>query len=137
MFVGFRGPTLDNGTAPVLSVSIAAVFEGARPDPALHVLPKGRGQGVRDLNPFDGGILVLAGPTGEAAGPYDVHWWDGSSDRLRHLADITHAMEADVDYKPEAILALDHDQSGLRILVLSDGAKEGGPATSSFHYPRS
>jgi hypothetical protein len=127
MFVGFRGPTLDNGTAPVLSVSIAAVFEGAPPDPALHVLPIGRGQGVRDLAPFDGGILVLAGPTGEAAGPYDVHWWDGSSDRLRHLADITRATEADEDHKPEAILPLDHDESGLRILVLSDGAKEGGP----------
>jgi hypothetical protein len=127
MFVGFRGPTLDNGTAPVLSVSIAAIFENAPPDPLLHVLPIGRGQGVRDLAAFDGGILVLAGPTGEAPGPYDVHWWDGSSDRLKHLADITRATEADEDNKPEAILPLDQDASGLRILVLLDGAKEGGP----------
>jgi hypothetical protein len=126
-FVGFRGPTLDNGTAPVLSVSTAAIFESAPADPLLHVLPMGRGQGVRDLAPFNGGILVLAGPTGEAAGPYDVHWWDGSSDRLRHLADITRATEADEGHKPEAILPLDQDESGLRLLLLSDGRKEGGP----------
>jgi hypothetical protein len=127
LFVGFRGPTLSYDTAPVLSVSVPAIFESVPPDPILHILPLGRGQGVRDLAAFGDGILILAGPTGRAAGPYDVYWWDGWSDALRHLADITRDAEADEDRKPEAILPLDEDASGLRLLVLSDGAKEGGP----------
>jgi hypothetical protein len=127
MFVGFRGPTLENGTAPVLSVSIASIFEGAPPDPVLHILPMGRGRGVRDLAAFRDGLLILAGPTGGEAGPYIVYWWDTSSARVQHLADITAKAGADEDNKPEAILPLDDNESGLRILVLLDGPKEGGP----------
>ena len=126
IFVGFRGPTLDNATIPVLSVSVAAVFDDAPPDAVLHLLPVGRGEGVRDLAPFGSGILVLAGPAGSAPGPYVVYWWDGSTDRLRFLADITRATNASEDLKPEAILALGEDASGVRVLILSDGAKEGG-----------
>jgi hypothetical protein len=127
MFVGFRGPILDDGTTPVLSLRTAALFEGGHTDARLHHLSLGPSLGVRDLARFRDGLLVLAGPTGEAPGPYRVFWWDGSSDKVQRLGDITVETEADENRKPEALLPLDEGASGLRLLILLDGAKEGGP----------
>jgi hypothetical protein len=127
LFAGFRGPSLANGRAPVLSVSLDALFAGGAPHPKLHLLPVGEGRGIRDLAPFDNGLLVLAGPTGGGAGPYDIYWWDAASDNVRHLAGITQATGAHEDRKPEALLPLDQGPLGLRVLVLFDGEKEGAP----------
>jgi hypothetical protein len=127
LFAGFRGPSLDNGRAPVLSVSLAALFEGGPAQPKVHLLPLGNGQGVRDLASYEAGILILAGPSGDEAGSYIVYWWDAVSENVRRLADITKAVRASKDSKPEAILPLGRDASGLRVLILSDGAKEGKP----------
>jgi hypothetical protein len=127
LFAGFRGPFLENGRIPVLSVSVNALFDGGSPEARLHMLPIGEGRGVRDLAPFENGLLVLAGPSGDGDGPYSVYWWDGSGESIRLLADITAATEADKKRKPEAILPLGEGHSGLRVLVLSDGRKEGGP----------
>jgi hypothetical protein len=127
LFAGFRGPSLENGRIPVLSVSVNALFDGGSPEARLHMLPIGEGRGVRDLAPFANGLLVLAGPSGEHDGPYGVYWWDGSGESIRLLADITAATEADEKRKPEAILPLEEGHSGLQVLILSDGRKEGGP----------
>ena len=127
LFAGFRGPTLDNGRIPVLSVSLAALFESGARDPKLFLLPLGKGRGVRDLAVFGDGLLILAGPTGDEAGPYSVYWWNASSENVRYLADITKASGADDDRKPEALLPLDRGSSGLRVLVFFDGEKEGAP----------
>jgi hypothetical protein len=37
--------------------------------------------------------------------------------------------------KPEAILPLDRDDSGLRVLILSDGAEEGEPHVVVVPFP--
>jgi hypothetical protein len=126
-FVGFRGPPLDNGRAPVLSVALAALFEGAAPQPVLYRLPVGDGRGIRDLAAYDDGILVLVGPVGSEAGLYSVYWWNAASESLRFLADITTVTRADEHRKPEALVPLDRSPFGLRILVLLDGPKEGEP----------
>ena len=47
--------------------------------------------------------------------------------RTQFLADITKAAQASKQSKPEAILLLDKSTSGLRLLVFSDGGKEGAP----------
>jgi Protein of unknown function (DUF3616) len=127
LFAGFRAPGLDNGRAPILAVALDALFDGGGHQPRLHLLPLGEGRGVRDLAVFDGGILVLAGPAADGAGRYVIYWWDARSDNVRYLADVTEALGADKDQKPEAILPLDQGPSGLRVLILSDGAKEGAP----------
>ncbi len=127
LFAGFRAPTLDNGRAPVLSVALGALFGNRASQPRVFSLPVGNGQGIRDLAPFDGGLLVLAGPSGDEAGAYNVFWWNGSSENLRHLADITKATAASAKHKPEVILPLDQDAAGLRVLILSDGEEEGAP----------
>jgi hypothetical protein len=67
------------------------------------------------------------------AGPYAVFWWNGSSNDVRRLADITKRTGANEDRKPEAILVIDQRPSGLRALVMSDGSKEGGNAPDNRH----
>jgi len=127
LFAGFRAPSVENGRAPVLSVSLRALFDGVPLDPQLFLLPLGNGRGVRDLTPFKNGLLILAGPSGSGAGAYEVYWWTGSGESVRLLADITEATDASAEHKPEALLPLDQGPSGLRVLVLSDGAEEGAP----------
>src|SRR5262245_11181173 len=106
LFAGFRGPSLYSGQAPLLSVALDFLFGDGPTQAKFNLLPIGEGRGVRDLAVFRGGLLVLAGPTGDEDGAYSVYWWDVSSERLQFLADITQATEANRKRKPEAILPL-------------------------------
>lgn len=72
LLAGFRGPTLPNGRAAVLSVALDSLFGNGAAAPQLHRLRLGDGQGVRDLAPYRNGILVLAGPTADGPGRYGV-----------------------------------------------------------------
>lgn len=135
MFVGFRGPSLENGRAPVLSVSLNSLFGTGPAESKLYLLPLGEGRGVRDLAPFDDGLLVLAGPTGDEAGPYAVYWWSAANEKTHFLADITEETHASKKEKPEAILPLEQGSSGLRVLILSDGGEEGAPRAITVPAP--
>jgi Protein of unknown function (DUF3616) len=73
LFAGFRAPTLENGRAAVLSVSLDYLFGEGRPDQKLFRVPLGNAKGVRDLAPLDDGILILAGPSADGAGLYAIH----------------------------------------------------------------
>jgi hypothetical protein len=127
LIAGFREPSLENGRSPVLSVLVDALYGSEAAEPKLFLLRLGEGRGVRDLAPFENGLLVLAGPAGDEAGPYSVYWWAMENEEIRFLADITTLADASEHRKPEAILPLDKGPSGLRVLILSDGAKEGEP----------
>jgi uncharacterized protein DUF3616 len=135
VFVGFRGPTLDNGRAPILSAALDALFGGGAPDARLYQLPLGDGQGVRDLAPLDNGFLILAGPTADGPGRYAVYWWDGDGDNVRFLRDLADIIGDHRERKPEALLPLDKGSSGLRVLILSDGAEEGAPTAVTMPAP--
>ncbi|WP_081494833.1 DUF3616 domain-containing protein [Bradyrhizobium liaoningense] len=134
LLAGFRGPTLDDGCAAILSVSLAALFGNGNLDAVLHRLRLGDGQGVRDLAVYENGILVLSGPTDDGPGSYAVYWWDGESPNVRQLKELSSAI-SDPEHKPEAILPLDKGKSGIRLLVLSDGAKEGRPVAVDIPEP--
>jgi hypothetical protein len=132
LFAGFRAPSLDNGRAAVLSVRLSALFGMDPVESKLFQLPLGDGQGVRDLAPYANGFLVLAGPAthGDA---YAIYWWDGVSENtrlLRDLADVTGG-----GHKAEALLPLDENPSHLRVLILFDGAKQGGPVAIKVPRP--
>jgi Protein of unknown function (DUF3616) len=127
LYAGFRGPSLDDGLSQLLSVRLDALFGDAPAEPKLEKLRLGAGRGVRDLSVFAEGLLVLAGPTGDDEGAYTVHWWSPTSGSTQLLADITQAAHASKDSKPEAILPLHKTASGLRVLILSDGEKQGAP----------
>ena len=128
LFAGFRGPALPDGRAPVLSASLAGLSGRTARSAQLFKLRLGTGQGARDLAPFGDRILVLAGPVGDAPGPYVVHLWDGATeDGSRPLRDITALAGTTSNRKPEAILPLDCDADRLRALILFDGEPEGAP----------
>lgn len=134
LMAGFRGPVLDDGVA-ILSVSLAALFGSGEPNAQLHRLRLGTGQGVRALATYRDGVLVLAGPTAEGPEPYAIYWWGGTGEKVRLLKDLSDTPAAQSGNKPEAILPLDRSESGLRVLVLSDGAKEGGPVAVNVPEP--
>jgi len=134
LLAGLRGPTLDDGHAAILSVSLGALFANDSAQTTLHRLRLGDGQGVRDLAPYGNGILLLSGPSADGPGRYAVHWWDGEGPGVHLLKELS-AVVADPEHKPEAILPLDRGPSGLRILILFDGAKEGGPIVLDIPEP--
>jgi hypothetical protein len=136
LYAGMRAPSLQRGTrAAILSVSVAALFDGAAPDPTLHVIDLGPGRGVRDLVTVDDGFLVIAGPSADVAGTYAIYAWDGrnTSRFLTALPDLT------VDgrqIKPEALLPLGRGvPEGLRVLVWFDGGSEGAPRPIRIPHP--
>jgi hypothetical protein len=135
LIAGFRAPVLEDGRAAVLSVSLSALFDSGEPDARLYRLRLGDGQGVRDLAAYERGVLILAGPSADGAGPYAVFWWDGKSEQVRFLKSLSDLTANDPDRKPEAILPLDRSPSGLRVLVLFDGAREGGPIAVEMPEP--
>lgn len=136
LFVGFRAPSLDNGRAAVLSVRLGALFGMNPADAKLYQLPLGDGQGVRDLAPYANGFLVLAGPATDG-GAYAIYWWDGVSENTRLLRDLADVTGKDGERKAEALLPLDESTSHVRVLILFDGAKQGGPIAIKVPLPNS
>lgn len=136
ILAGFRGPSLDNGRAAVLSVPIDSVFGNEAPvDKRLFELPLGEGRGVRDLAVFNDGVLVLAGPTASGPGPYAIYWWNGESEDVKLLKDLADVVGANRERKAEGLLPLDESASGLRVLILFDSEKEGAPVAVMIPRP--
>ncbi|XYD06801.1 DUF3616 domain-containing protein [Methylobacterium sp. NMS12] len=141
MFVGFRGPSIVATDSPpasardraaVLSFNLSAFQSGRISDARLHELPLGIGRGVRDLVSHENGLLVLAGPVSDPSdnrpvpfGAYAVYDWDGGS-KLTCPYPLSGYSETGEPIKPEAMLSLDPIGVDLRLLVLFDGAEEGG-----------
>jgi hypothetical protein len=130
-----RGPTL-NGRAPVLSVAVDGLFGGGAADAKPRWLPLGDQRGVRDLAPLDDGILIPAGPAVNDAGSYAVFWWDGESEQVQSLRDLSDIVGDNPERKPEGLLALDKNRLGLRALVLFDGEPEGAPLAVTMPAPQ-
>lgn len=135
LFAGFRGPSLKEGRAAIVSARIDALFGDADPDVKSSFLPLGDGRGVRDLSVWQDGFLVLAGPTANTNGDYSVFWWDGKSTDVALLGDLPALPGDGEQIKPEAILPLDSTADGLRVLILSDGGTEGEPRSFLVKNP--
>lgn len=137
LHAGLRAPVLADGKAAILSVPLAAMFEGAAAKSELHRLDLGDARGIRDLAAFGGGFLVLAGPVKDPpggaieAGDYRVVWWDGAS--------VTRTLGLLPSYgtrvKPEALLPLGLTEGRLRVLLLFDGPEEGAPRAVEIDAP--
>lgn len=123
MLVGFRGPVLDSTQAVILAVGIDTLFGGAGTDHRVFRLSLGEGRGIRDLAVFENSVLILAGPVADGPGRYAIYSWDGKSTEVRLLKELPFAPER----KPEGLLPLDKEASGLRVLILFDGDEEGSP----------
>ncbi len=135
-YAGFRAPLLAEGKAALLSLRVTALFEGAEPDAHLFELDL-EGRGIRDLAVFETGLLVLAGPVQDSPngavgqGDYRVYWRDARGN-LKLLAKLDSFGER---IKAEAIQPISHHDGKLQVLVMFDGAKEGGPRLIEIDAP--
>jgi len=136
LYAGFRGPVLkgDDGKsrAVVLSAALDGLFGGGAAQRKLFRLPLGEGRGVRDLASFEGGILILAGPVADEPGIYAIYSWDGESDNVKPLAELT---QFKPKRKPEGLLPLDKSGEKLRILILFDKGENGKPTPVEIPAP--
>jgi hypothetical protein len=135
LFAGFRGPTIEKH-AVILSASLGYLFDDGPAEAKIVQIKLGHDRGVRDLAPYDNGILILAGPVSSESGTYSVLWWDGSSDNAKSLKDLPdYVSKEGKQWKPEGLLPIDRDKEGLRVLLLLDSAKNGKPRTERVSYP--
>ena len=121
LFLGFRGPVLRGNYVPVIVTKFADVKDYEIRFVQLN------GNGIRDLAAVEDGFLLIAGPMGDAPGPYQLYFWDGTdmvygSDRrspmppaLIHLDDIAPPIGADGSQgKAEGITVLQETNRGIQ-----------------------
>jgi len=133
LVVGLRAPFID-GKAFLISVGLAHLFSTSSsiPPSDARVIPLtlGPNMGVRDLAPIsDGRLLLLAGPAQEQEDvPYGFFLVDRSSPAapifLASLKDIHHDHTRP---KAEGVVLLGAERDALRVLVVFDGLRGGGP----------
>lgn len=124
LFIGFRAP-VGGENAWVLETTGAAIFEGAAPEAKLHVLPLGKGTGIRALATIRDGLLILTGDsgTGQAAPVPGLFYWTPGAEPVR-LGDVPAG-----GAKPEAMMVLSESDTGIRLVMISDGLTNGNPVT--------
>jgi hypothetical protein len=142
LYVGLRAPTLGPGNdrSVVLSFDEDSPFDRKPPNAKLDMLPLGEKRGVRDMAPNGGDLLILAGPAYEPnttakagkVGEFSIYAWDRRG-APRLLIDLPPFMENGKPVRPEGLLPLrTRADGGLDVLILSDGATEGGPRMISL-----
>jgi len=118
LYAGLRGPLGPGGEARVLK------FQFEDPTATAELLAVGfGGLGVRDLARVADGLLVVAGPSGDAAGPFRLYYWDGGAGAARLLCGIPTSAGA----RAEGLAVLEEDAGGYDLLVLYDGPRGGEP----------
>ena len=132
LFAGFRGPVLDGNRAVILSAPLDALFGAGAVQHRTFRLPLGESRGVRDLAVFETGILILAGPVASGPGVYAIYAWDGESENVKLLSELT---QFAAKRKPEGLLPLDRNGTELRVLILFDSDKKGAPTPVTVPAP--
>lgn len=134
LYAGFRGPVLGE-RAMILSAPLDGLFGERQPMYRLFRLPLD-GLGVRDLALYRDKILILAGPMQNGPGRYAVFSWNGDDENVELLGALDGLSDDEGKRKPEGLLPLDKTASGrLRVLILSDGPKEGAPTPVEIDAP--
>ncbi|MEP3046226.1 MAG: DUF3616 domain-containing protein [Roseibium sp.] len=122
MYLGFRGPSVD-GTAFILDVDTNNVFGKGEIDPKTIEVNLGQDIGIRDLAAVSDGLLILAGPV-QKKGGYAIHHLNLATMDLRKLQDLTMPKPK---VKAETVLLLAEQDASYHLLVMYDGALDGGP----------
>ena len=139
LFVGFRGPVLRGNHVPVLTCTFAATIR----DAALRFVNLG-GRGFRDLVRVKKGFLILAGPVGDGPGSFRLYFWDGGDclpgaradgDEPAGRVELLCKVPAEAGEKPEGLAVLDESKAAYELLVVYDGAKDGGATRFRVRRP--
>jgi hypothetical protein len=136
---GLRSPAI-GGKALVMHIAPDALFKTVPPTATVSALALGEDVGIRDMAAVSDGILLLAGRSLDDAPADDapagcsepqalpvpaLWWWDGRSDT--GLTSLGALPGVDASMKAEALLLLEEKARSYRVLVLFDGAPNGGP----------
>lgn len=133
LHIGFRGPVLRGGYVPVLKADFDLLAEGAAQidtDDLLFV--RLDGLGIRSMTSVSTGFLIVAGPVGDAPGPYKLFHWDGrdtipGTNSPAGEAALLGEIETSGG-KPEGLVMLEETTAGYRAAIVEDGA-----ATATAH----
>lgn len=131
LLFGLRAPSL-NGKAYILSVPSDVLFSKQILTSELTEIALGEERGVRDLVALpDGMLLVLSGPAQEQDVPYEIVLFDQAGAELRR-AQLAPEQGPDGPGKAEGMTVLDRSKDALRVLIVFDGLKNGGPREYRF-----
>ena len=146
LFLGFRGPILRGNYVPVLVVdceTLSADNEIKNYDIRFVQL---NGSAIRDMTAVAGGFLIIAGPMGDAPGPYGIYFWDGTDmvygtdcpipvpPAVIHLEKIEPPIGHDGSSgKAEGITVLEETATGYRVLIIYDSVEKGYPQFWHIH----
>ena len=127
VYLGLRGPVIAK-EAGIIKVKLADIQTGTVPavdDPTVRIIPVAlNGQGIRDMINFDGRLLILSGPEDDGTGHPALTILNPESGVLKPVCEIPVGQLQD---SPEAILRLPMQDNEQRLLVLTDGVKDGDP----------
>ena len=131
LLAALRAPSLE-GEAYLVSVPVRDLFAPGREPlsgaPTLISLKLGTGIGIRDIAPVpDGRLLVLSGPAQEQAVPSKLFVVDPKSGAATLLGTLASVSDGNAVGKPEAVTVLSATSGELRLLMLFDGLRNGGP----------
>lgn len=135
LYAGFRSPVLRKNWVPVLVFSY-----GESPRTLTRFVHLG-GLGVRGMETVEDGLLLLAGPAGDAGGEFRIYLWNGEdmlpgtggpSAELVCLAKIRPFPKS----KPESIALIGTSDSSWDVLIAFDGAEEQNRILGRFEIPR-
>lgn len=127
LYFGLRGPNHE-GDCLILQIGITTLFEETGGDLIVHRLPLGKGRGLRDITPVQGGFLFIAGDGSakvngkKSKKRYDLFFWDGKNDKPENLGTLPKN-----DGKAEALLVLEDSASEIDVIVLFDSLPGGAP----------
>lgn len=140
LFLGFRGPILRGNYVPVMVFNCDDLDNSKAPENYEIRFVQLNGGAIRDMTAVDDGFLIIAGPMGDAPGPYSLYFWDGTDmiygkDRPRpmppaavHLEDIEPPIGDDgAQGKAEGITVLTETATGYTALIIYDSIRGGNP----------
>ncbi|MGO7300224.1 DUF3616 domain-containing protein [Rhizobium ruizarguesonis] len=109
VFLGLRGPTIDN-YAVLVELTLLGDFKVGAMNRFFVDLD---GLGIRDLAWTGEQMLILAGPMGDASGPFRIHRWEPGKGPS---STILYSWE-EISEKPEGLCWLERDgMNGLMVL---------------------
>lgn len=143
LWFGIRGPNVQGNTY-VVEVTPDSLFGGGMPDCKAHTLPVGQGRGIRELAPVREGFIILTGnASAEATKKFPNSmsrsgdksfelflWRPGKTPETQSIGPLPFPSA-----KAEAILVLEDAEKYVDILVLFDGAEDGGPRSYRLNRP--
>jgi uncharacterized protein DUF3616 len=129
LYAGFRSPVFRGNYVPVMKFQ----FHAPRDYELLYVNLGGRG--IRDITAVSDGFLIVAGPSGDMEGSFQLYHWDGRDvipGNDRHARDIgtvklLGGIPLPKNGKAEGVVVLEELPTSYEVVIVYDGVSGGDP----------